>query len=59
VAYKKTKLQLECVTGKRMSVKHLMPICDKIYYKSLSTEKLYARGESGKIVGYKKGKNSY
>jgi hypothetical protein len=55
----KAKSPLECITGKRLSKKHLIPIEEKIFYKSLLSDKLDARGESGIMVGYEENRNAY
>jgi hypothetical protein len=56
---KRAKSPLECIAGKGPSIKHLIPIGEKIYYKSLSSDKLEARGESGIMVGYEENRNAY
>jgi hypothetical protein len=53
------KSPLECITGKRPSIKHLIPIGEKLFYKSLSSNKLDARGKSEIMVGYEENRNAY
>jgi hypothetical protein len=48
----RAKSPLECITGKRLSIKNLIPVGEEIYYKSLSSDKFDATGESGFMVGY-------
>jgi hypothetical protein len=55
----RTKLPLDCIAGKRPSIKHLIPLGEKIYFKLFLSDKLDARGQSRIMVGYKENRNAY